>query len=349
VKADSHAIARAEVHLVARLRDQCSVRELTLSMTTTGLAGRHAGLDVRWTGRLPDAALFKAWLEEPLTGGAAGTVQEVVQRHDGEIWSSDGPDGSAYVRLLLPLTEVVPQPEAPAGPEVGGRPELADLNLYDFDLFDLPEESLAWQDRNLSDLAYTVFDTETTGLDPASGDEIVSVGAVRVVNGRLLRHETFERLVDPRRTVPARSVAVHGITTDMLRGQPTLDVVLPEFARFAQDTVLVGHNVGFDMSFLRLKEAQTGVRFTKPVLDTLLLDAALHPDHERHSLEAIAARLGVGVVGRHTALGDALMTGEVFVRLLMLLQQRGIQTLGEALAAARATYQARLDARMYGR
>lgn len=340
VRVDSHAIARAAVRLVARLRDECSVRKLTLSLTR---AGRHAGLEFRWTGSPPDATLFKAWLDEPLTGGAAGTVQEVVQRHDGEIWSSDGPDGAAYVRLLLPLTEDASQPGAPAVLEIGSRPE-----LYDFDLFDLPVESLAWQDRRLSDLAYTIFDTETTGFDPAGGDEIVSIGAVRVVNGRLLRHETFDHLVDPQRSVPVRSVAVHGLTADLLRGQPTLDAVLPLLARFAEDSVLVGHNVGFDMSFLRLKEAQTGVRFTQPVLDTLLLDAALHPDHEQHSLEAIAARLGVGVVGRHTALGDALVTGEVFVLLLTLLQQRGILTLGEALAAARATYHARLDARLYG-
>jgi len=340
VRVDSHAIARAAVRLVTRLRDECSVRKLTLSLTR---AGRHAGLEFRWTGSPPDATLFKAWLDEPLTGGAAGTVQEVVQRHDGEIWSSDGPDGTAYVRLLLPLTEDASQPGAPAVLEIGSRPE-----LYDFDLFDLPAESLAWQDRRLSDLAYTIFDTETTGFDPAGGDEIVSIGAVRVVNGRLLRHETFDHLVDPQRSVPARSVAVHGLTADLLRGQPTLDAVLPLLARFAEDSVLVGHNVGFDMSFLRLKEAQTGVRFTQPVLDTLLLDAALHPDHEQHSLEAIAARLGVGVVGRHTALGDALVTGEVFVLLLTLLQRRGILTLGEALAAARATYHARLDARLYG-
>lgn len=340
VRVDSHAISSAAVRLVARLRDMCSVHEFALSLTR---AGRHAGLDIRWTGSTPDAAVFNAWLQEPLTGGAAATVHEVVARHDGEIWSSDGPDGSAYIRLLLPLTKGAPQPEPPVVTDIGSRPE-----LYDFDLFDLPEESLAWQDRRLADLAYTVFDTETTGFDPGGGDEIVSVGAVRIVNGRLLRHETFERLVDPGRSVPARSVAVHGITADMLRGQPTMDVVLPVFSRFAEDTVLVGHNVGFDMSFLRLKEAQTGVRFTQPVLDTLLLDAALHPDHEQHSLEAIATRLGVAVVGRHTALGDALMTGEVFVRLLTLLQQRGIQTLGEALAAARATYQARLDARLYG-
>jgi len=130
----------------------------------------------------------------------------------------------------------VPQPEAPAIPGNGSPPELSDINLYDFDLFDLPEESLDWQDRRLSDLAYTVFDTETTGFDPAGGDEIVSLGAVRIVNGRLLRQETFDRLVDPQRTVPASSVAVHGITTGMVRGQPTLDVVLPAFARFAGDT-----------------------------------------------------------------------------------------------------------------
>ncbi len=340
VRVDSHAIARATVHLVARLHDHCAVRELTLSVTR---AGRHAGLDVRWTGHPPDADVFRTWLAEPLTGGVAATVQEVVERHDAEIWSSDGADGSAYVRLLLPLTEAAARPGEPTIRDSDSR-----LELYDFDLFDLPEASLAWQDRRLSDLAYTVFDTETTGFEAAEGDEIVSLGAVRLVNGRLLRHETFDRLVDPRRSVPARSVAVHGITAGMLRGQPTLDVVLPLFSRFAEDTVLVGHNVGFDMGFLRLKEVQTGVSFTQPVLDTLLLDAALHPDHQGHSLEALAARLGVAVVGRHTALGDAMVTGEVFVRLLPLLQERGFRTLGETLAASRATYQARLDARLYG-
>ena len=370
VRVDSHAMATAAARLVARLRDQCQVKEVRLSLTS---AGNHGELDLRWTGRPPDADAFKAWLEEPLTGGAAATVKEVVERHDGEIWTGNGTDGSAYVRLLLPLTEAASHRPEPADPDSGGRPELndgnpvdaspvdvnphdtnpldtnlRDINLYDFDLFDLPEESVAWQERRLSDLAFTIFDTETTGFDPVGGDEIVSVGAVRVVNGRLLRHETFDRLVDPGRSVPARSVAVHGITADLVRGQPTLEVVLPLLARFAEDSVLVGHNVGFDMSFLRLKEAQTGVRFTQPVLDTLLLDAALHPDHERHSLEAIAARLGVPVVGRHTALGDALVTGEVLVRLLSLLQQRGIETLGDALDLSRATYQARLDSRLYG-
>jgi DNA polymerase III subunit epsilon len=89
------------------------------------------------------------------------------------------------------------------------------------------------------------------------------------------------------------------------------------------------------------------VRFTQPVLDTLLLDAVLHPDHDEHSLEAIAGRLGVTVLGRHTALGDALVTGEVFLGMITLLQQRGIGTLGAAVAASRATLSARLDRSLY--
>jgi DNA polymerase III subunit epsilon len=173
------------------------------------------------------------------------------------------------------------------------------------------------------------------------------VGAVRVVNGRLLRQESFERLVDPQRRVSPAATAVHGLTREMLDGQPTIDTVLPEFARYAADTVLVGHNVSFDLQFLRLKESRTGVRFTQPVLDTLLLDAVIHPDHAEHSLEAIAARLGVEVVARHSALGDALVTGEVFLRLMTLMQQQGSQTLGDVVRASRRTLQSKLDRKLY--
>lgn len=133
----------------------------------------------------------------------------------------------------------------------------------------------------------------------------------------------------------------------MLAGQPAIEEVLPLFARFAEDTVLVGHNVAFDLRFLELKEAQAGVRLDQPALDTLLLSAVAHHEHEDHSLEAMAGRLAVSVIGRHTALGDAILTGEIFLKLLALLEAEGIQTLGEAREAAQRTYQARVSQTLY--
>ncbi|MBA2445203.1 MAG: PAS domain-containing protein [Nocardioidaceae bacterium] len=340
VKVDSHGLARAVAHLAERLREQHGVDALRLDLTRVG---GHAQLEATWTGEAPDSDEFETWLDQELTGGAAPNVRELIARHGGEVWSGGTAEGAPHLRLLLPVAEGGLAPTARTPIEVHSRPE-----FYDFGLFDRQGISLAGQDRSLSELSYTVFDTETTGLEPAAGDEIISIGAVRIVNGRLLRQESFERLVDPQRSVPASSTAIHKITGEMLKGQPTIDTVLHAFARYAADTVLVGHNVGFDMQFLRLKEPSTKVRFTQPVLDTLLIDAAVHPDHEEHSLEAIAARLGVDVLGRHTALGDAFVTGEVFLRLLPLLQQRGLRTLGEVVEASRTTLHARLDQSMYG-
>jgi DNA polymerase-3 subunit epsilon len=285
---------------------------------------------VRWRGTPLDAGALRDWTEQP-------TVREWLRRRGYEMWCGHD-DGTAFVRLLLPrATETPTHPRheqrlRPHRPEPAERP-----HFYDFDLFRLvgdEQASAEWDARRLVDLAYTVFDTETTGLSPDEGDEIISIGAVRVVNGRVLRTETFERLVDPRRRIPAVSYAIHGISGEMVRGQPLIEQVLPEFARFAADTVLVGHEVGFDMSFIARKEHSAAVHFSQPVLDTRALSLILHPEHERHSLEAIAERLGVSVVGRHTALGDALVTAEVFVRLLELLQQRGLRTLGDVRVAS---------------
>jgi DNA polymerase-3 subunit epsilon len=218
----------------------------------------------------------------------------------------------------------------------GSRPE-----FYDFDLFERAARAEDPWSRALDELAFTVLDTETTGLDPAGGDRIVSLGAVRVVNGRVLRQETFERLVDPERPVPATSTAIHGLTDAMLAGAPRIEEVLPELARFAEDTVLVGHNIAFDLSFLKGAARTAGVGLTNPALDTLLLHAALFPAQPDHTLEAIAARLGVSVVGRHTALGDALVTADVLVGLLGPLREAGIRTLDEALAASRRAVETR--------
>jgi DNA polymerase III subunit epsilon len=342
LRADGYALARALALVLRRLQETAGIERFTLTLTS---AGRHGQLDACWSGRGPSSSALGEWLDEALDGRGTTTVRDVADRHGAEIWSGDVDEETAYVRVLLPTaTRDTRQPTVPTHAEVESRPE-----FYDFDLFTARPRAEDVLDHRLEDMAFTVFDTETTGLDPSGGDRIISIGAVRVVNGRVLRQETFERLVQPRRSVPAASTAIHGITADMLEGEPTIDEVLPAFARFAEDTVLVGHNVGFDLRFVKMAEADAGVSLSQPALDTLLLHAVLHPDHEEHTLEAIAERMGVSVVGRHTALGDALVTAEVFVALLSMLRSRGLETLGETLAAARTTYQSRLDERLYGR
>lgn len=265
------------------------------------------------------------------------TLKDVLERHGGEIWHQrDETSGDSCLRFLLPLGEVAPQPPRRRLPEES-RPE-----FYDFDLFRSVGTQREFDDQPLGEITYTVFDTETTGLQPSAGDEIISLGAVRIVNGRLLKHEVFEQLVNPQRPLSRASSRIHGIDAQLLVSQPTLATVLPDFHRFCEDTVLVAHNAAFDMRFLELKETATGIRFDQPVLDTLLLSAAVHPSLPDHGLEAIAERLGVRVIGRHTALGDALLTGEILLRLIPLLAERGIDTLKQARDASQRTYHARL-------
>lgn len=337
VRIDSHALSRALAHLATRLSESVESIEFELEV---GQADGRLKLTATWAG-LPRAEEFGAWLSEPLAASSGASVRDVVSQHGGEVWTV----GSAVRTELVALLGVVESaPLPPIARPAASRPE-----FYDFDLFERRDDGSLWADRPLTELSFTVFDTETTGLDPNGGDEIISIGAVRIVNCRVLNDETLDQLIDPGRPVPARSTQIHGITTQMVRGQQKIGEALQRFSRFASDTVLVGHNVGFDLQFLRLKEASTGVTFTQPVLDTLLLDAVLHPSHERHSLEAMAERLGVEVYGRHTALGDAIVTARVFVRLITALAEHGLTTLGEIEAASQTTLHARKSKSLYER
>jgi DNA polymerase III subunit epsilon len=336
LRVDSFTLAQALSSLAGRLQEQFAIHEVRFRLQA---GGPHAQLDVAWVGVPLSSETAFTWQNDAFTLGGEDSplsLAQVMERHGGEAWyQRDTPTQTNYFRLLLPVASA--QAVARAGLRAPSRPE-----FYDFDLFHRSEATAAWDARPLADLSYTVFDTETTGLDPAGGDEIIAIGATRIVNGRLLQAETFESLVDPGRNVSDASIQVHGITPEQLDGQPPIGQVLPRFRRFAEDTVLVGHNAAFDLRFLQLKEQSTGVRFEQPVLDTLLLAAVTHPTADSHGLEAIAQRLGIDVVGRHTALGDARMTAEVFLRLLPMLEAQGIRTLGEARAASERTYYSRL-------
>lgn len=332
VRADSFALVSALTFLASRIEESGEVRSLTLAL---GCDDRFVHIDLMWLGLSMSSETVLSWEIEPMRedhGVNPPTLREVLNRHGGEIWyQRQRAANQASLRLLIP--RATPEERVELNVRDGdSRPE-----YYDFDLFDRPLGQVDL-DRPLADLVYTVFDTETTGLEPANGDEIIQIGALRVLNGRLLQQEHFEQLVDPRCVLKAASIAIHGITDSMLLGKPTIDQVLPAFHDFCADTVLVGHNVAFDMRFLEIKEAAIGVKFDQPVLDTLLLSAVAHPNQESHSLEAIMQRLGIDIDQRHNALADATATAQVFVRLLPALADRGITTLGQAIEASQKTY-----------
>ncbi len=338
LQVDSFSLLAALASLASRLADEYDVKVVELRLQP---AGARAHLDLVWTGQSMNTETVINWEAEPMRIGnetSPLSVRDVVQRHGGEFWfERERVRHQTFFRFLLPMAGEQERLDAATFVRSGSRPE-----YYDFDLFQVSESTRALDDRPLNELSFTIFDTETTGLNPSEGDEIIQIGATRIVGGKLRRQECFEQLVDPQRGIPAASIPIHGIKPEMVAGQPTIDSVLPAFHRFAADTVLVAHNAAFDMRFLQLKEERTGVRFEQPVLDTLLLSAAVHPNQDSHRLEAIAERFDVTVMGRHTALGDAIVTAEVFMKLIPLLQAQGVQTLGQARKLAQETYFARL-------
>jgi DNA polymerase-3 subunit epsilon len=342
MRVDSFSLIQAITFLASRLQDHYEIRELRLRLDADG---KMVFLDLIWSGTTVSSETLYTWELEPMTVGnetSPLTLRDVVDRHGGEIWyQREKAAHRAFFRIVLPAAAT---PDAPVADQAqhlhsDSRPE-----YYDFDLFSSRDAEGAGidLDRKLSELAYSVFDTETTGLQPSQGDEIIQMGAVRIVNSRLLRQEIFDQLVDPGIRIKPEGIPIHGITEAMVNGQPRLDVVLPAFHEFCNETVLVAHNAAFDMRFFQLKEDSLGIKFAQPVLDTLLLSAVIHPNQESHKLELIAERLGINVIGRHTALGDAFVTGEVFLKMIPLLADMGILTLRQALDAAQKTYFARI-------
>jgi len=174
------------------------------------------------------------------------------------------------------------------------------------------------QDRRpLSEVSFIAFDTETTGLSPVVG-RLVEVAAVRFrLDGREL--DAFQQLIDPRVAIPAEVQRVHGITDSMVRGQPTVEDVLPPFLDFfgAADTTLLAHNALFDLGFLAMALAR--LRMDGPphrILDTLDLARRLYPSWPSHALERVATHLKLPTGAQHRALADARLLKDIFLETL---------------------------------
>jgi len=186
-------------------------------------------------------------------------------------------------------------------------------------------------DQPLERADYVVFDLETTGTSPPNS-QIVEFGAVRMCGFQA--QATFERLVDPGRSIPAQITAITGIADTDVRGRPRIDRCLDEFLQFAADAVLVAHNARFDVGFVDAAlSRRRGERLAAPVVDTVALARRLLAGRlPRMNLATLAERFDTAVRPCHRALPDARATAEVLAHLLGLAQERGAETVGDVVS-----------------
>ncbi len=328
VRCDAASMIAALGHTLEHLAESGAGRQVLVEFRAS--AGRVM-LDFVWSGRRVPEPQLAAWLHESLGEGLGHvTARAVLDRHKTDLWCVDRGHDEVALRLPLARAEAVGRHPRKVAPTLSARPE-----FYDFDLFGRRERT-AFTEAPLRELTYVVFDTETTGLEPQRGDEIVQIGAVRIVNGRVLRGESYDRLVNPGRRIPPGATRIHGIADDDVVTAEALAPAIARFHTYVGGAVLVAHNAAFDMSFLTKHRRGSDVAFTQPVLDTVLLAAHVFGPGAELTLDALAERFDVHLPerDRHTALGDALATAEVFLRLVALLEASDVRTLGAAIAVS---------------
>ena len=183
---------------------------------------------------------------------------------------------------------------------------------------------------------FVVFDLETTGLS-AANCKIIEIGAVKIAGGRVI--EKYDAFVDPLCDIPPEITELTSITNEMVRGQRTIDVVLPEFFEFVGDRLMIAHNADFDMGFLRVAAKNLGLPFTNPSLDTVTLSRYVNPDLKKHKLNILAEHYGLGDFHHHRASDDAEMLSMIFFEMLKQLEVLDIKN----FAALEAEMSAKAD------
>lgn len=323
---ESYSLTLMVETLIRQTAAHLSISAFDLS---AGRDGDSAWIAFAWaSGPSLAPAELDHWLSLPLAALGGLTARDVLSHHAAEAATATtlaGETGGGEVRLAVSPARAASRPSLPPLP---ARPEFHDLSLLA-----QARETGDLGSRRLKSLDFVVFDTETTGLAPSQGDRIVSIAGVRIVNGRILSGESFNRVIHPGRPIPAESVRFHGITDAMVRDKPPSRVVLPQFRAYIADAVMVAHNAAFDLKFLQIETAESGVRFDGPVLDTMILSAYLDGPEAGHSLDAVCARYGIPLTDRHTALGDAMATAAVLLCQIEALEGRGLLTLDQAARA----------------
>jgi len=185
---------------------------------------------------------------------------------------------------------------------------------------------------------FVVLDLETTGLNP-NRDWIVSIGAIRVIEGKICLSELFNELVNPGQDIPVDSIKVHAIVPDMITDARPAGKVFDDFMSFVNTDILVAHFAPFDLQFLnKIMKARHGFPLQNLVLDAVEICRAVllvpdpygvYLDFKKCSLDALAIRFELEVPERHTALGDALATALILQRIFLYLEQIKRGTMGD--------------------
>jgi len=174
------------------------------------------------------------------------------------------------------------------------------------------------------DATYCVLDLETTGFSPVT-EKITEIGIMKLKDGKVI--DKFSCFVNPEKPIPARVVEVTNITDDMVRDAETIEKVFPKMLDFIEGSVLVAHNAGFDVGFLKHNARILGCDFDFTYVDTLSLAQDVFPDFKTYKLGRIAKNLGIKVEVAHRALDDVDTTVKVFNIMIEKLKERGAETL----------------------
>ena len=161
---------------------------------------------------------------------------------------------------------------------------------------------------------YTVVDIETTGLSNRN-DDIIEISALKIRNNQII--DKFSSLAKPKQAVKAYINKLTGISNEMLANAPEIEKVLPEFVTFAGHDILLGHNIKFDMGFLRAKCLKIlNCQFENKSIDTCLIAKRLLYPLKNHKLKTIAEYYNISTIGHHRALNDCYITFEIYKKLM---------------------------------
>ena len=189
---------------------------------------------------------------------------------------------------------------------------------------DLKEIVVNDKGQPLADTTFVVFDIETTGFSPIK-NRIIEIGAVKIKNGEIV--ERFSEFINPQVPIPYKITKLTSITDDMVIDAPTREVIIPKFVEFCEGAVLVGHNVGFDISFINQNCKDLGIDADYTTVDTLWLSRYFFPLQAKHTLDAVAKTLNVVLEHHHRAVDDAECTALIFNKFIPMLQEQKAVTL----------------------